>query len=122
MQNNSQRKHIGNWSALGSKILDIDYLRRNKPWGPTSCIDIFLLIAECSQTKVKDDNISIDFAGPKHDILWLEVTVNNVLPGHFRRTAQQTLHDILNLLQCKLVLLDNAEQLAPLEKIQHKIN
>lgn len=122
MENNSQREHIRNRSALCCEILDINDLWGDKPGCAAPGINVFLLITKSSQPKIQNTNFRIDPTGPKHNILGFDIPMDHILLGHLRHPIEQPLHNILNLLQSELMCFDDAEQLAALEQVKHQID
>lgn len=93
MEDQPSRKHVAYRITLRRHVLNVDNLRRHKPWSATSDKEVFFSIGKSSQPKVTNHRIRRILV-PEHDILWFEVSVNDLPVSEVVQASENVTNDV----------------------------
>jgi hypothetical protein len=96
MEDDSSREDVTDGIALGIHVPDVDDLRSNEPRGSTPHEEILLLLSISRQAEVTDRQVPRVFLS-KHDVLRLQITMDDPVPREVAQTSQDVLDDGLCL-------------------------
>ena len=122
VKDNSRRKNVANWLAFGGHVLDVDDLGCDKAWSATSYEQVFAFVGISCESEITDSQFKAIFV-LEHNVLRLEVTMNDALLVKVIKSHQNLLDDFSSLLGCEFSLIFNfVIQLLSLQIFEDDVN
>lgn len=110
MEDEPKAKNIADRIQLLFLVL-AEGFRRHKPGSSAACVQIAARVDVRRESKVNDNHVAIRLLRPKHDVFWLDVTVEDLLGMEMLQAVQERLHDDLDLAGAKRELTLNGSRL-----------
>ena len=115
MQNHSQREDVSHWGQT-VPVFQLEELRWDVARRPASVVEVVLVVRVNSETEV-DDNCLETISIAQHDILQLEVSMDDLQTVQVSQPAQDSSHQLSDFRDAEslLALGEHAQQVASFE-------
>jgi len=84
----ARTEDVADGVGFGRHVLDVDDLGGHVPWGSTPHKQVVGVVGHSCQPEIDDNRLLA-----QDNVVWLEVTMDHVFPGHLGKSAQNPFED-----------------------------